>query len=57
LQSFIDDNLWDEARVITNTEMQIPDGIAAPVLKNKKCTAEEIILTDTIEYFINTNRQ
>jgi diaminohydroxyphosphoribosylaminopyrimidine deaminase / 5-amino-6-(5-phosphoribosylamino)uracil reductase len=57
LQSFIDDNLWDEARVITNTEMQIPEGIAAPVLKNEKLTAEEIILTDTIEYFINTNRQ
>jgi diaminohydroxyphosphoribosylaminopyrimidine deaminase / 5-amino-6-(5-phosphoribosylamino)uracil reductase len=57
LQSFIDDNLWDEARVITNTAMQIPDGVAAPVLKNKKFTAEEMILTDTIEYFINTNRQ
>jgi diaminohydroxyphosphoribosylaminopyrimidine deaminase / 5-amino-6-(5-phosphoribosylamino)uracil reductase len=57
LQSFIDDNLWDEARVITNTAMQIPEGITAPVLKDKKLTAEEIILTDTIEYFINTNRQ
>ncbi len=57
LQSFIDDNLWDEARVITNTTMQIPEGIAAPVLKNKQITAEEIILTDTIEYFINNNRQ
>jgi diaminohydroxyphosphoribosylaminopyrimidine deaminase / 5-amino-6-(5-phosphoribosylamino)uracil reductase len=57
LQSFSDDNLWDEARVITNTAMQIPEGITAPVLKDKKLTAEEIILTDTIEYFINTNRQ
>jgi diaminohydroxyphosphoribosylaminopyrimidine deaminase / 5-amino-6-(5-phosphoribosylamino)uracil reductase len=57
LQSFINDNLWDEARVITNTEMQIPEGIAAPVLKNKKCAAEEMMLADKIEYFINTNRQ
>jgi diaminohydroxyphosphoribosylaminopyrimidine deaminase / 5-amino-6-(5-phosphoribosylamino)uracil reductase len=57
LQSFIDDGLWDEARVITNTTMQIPEGIAAPVLKNKQITTEEIILTDTIEYFINNNRQ
>jgi diaminohydroxyphosphoribosylaminopyrimidine deaminase / 5-amino-6-(5-phosphoribosylamino)uracil reductase len=57
LQSFIDDNLWDEARVITNATMQIPEGIAAPVLQHKKCIAAETILTDTIEYFINTNRQ
>jgi diaminohydroxyphosphoribosylaminopyrimidine deaminase / 5-amino-6-(5-phosphoribosylamino)uracil reductase len=57
LQSFIDDNLWDEARVITNTAMQIAEGIAAPVLKKEKYTAEEMMLTDTIEYFINTNRQ
>jgi diaminohydroxyphosphoribosylaminopyrimidine deaminase / 5-amino-6-(5-phosphoribosylamino)uracil reductase len=57
LQSFIDDNLWDEARVITNTAMQISEGITAPVFKNKKCTAEEIMLADTIEYFINNNRQ
>jgi diaminohydroxyphosphoribosylaminopyrimidine deaminase / 5-amino-6-(5-phosphoribosylamino)uracil reductase len=57
LQSFINGNLWDEARIITNTEMQIPEGIAAPVLKNKKCTAEEMVLADKIEYFINTNRQ
>ncbi len=57
LQSFINDNLWDEARVITNTEMQIAAGTVAPILKNKKCTAEEMLLTDKIEYFINTNRQ
>jgi diaminohydroxyphosphoribosylaminopyrimidine deaminase / 5-amino-6-(5-phosphoribosylamino)uracil reductase len=57
LQSFIDDNLWDEARVITNTAMQIAGGIAAPVLQNEKRTAEEIILADTIKYFINKNRQ
>jgi diaminohydroxyphosphoribosylaminopyrimidine deaminase / 5-amino-6-(5-phosphoribosylamino)uracil reductase len=57
LQSFIDNGLWDEARVITNTEMQIPEGIAAPVIKNKKLTGGEIIHTDTIEYFINNNQQ
>jgi diaminohydroxyphosphoribosylaminopyrimidine deaminase / 5-amino-6-(5-phosphoribosylamino)uracil reductase len=57
LQSFIDDNLWDEARVITNTEMQISQGIAAPIIKNKKFIREEIFFTDKIEYFINNNQQ
>ncbi len=36
LQSFIDQNLWDEARVITNREMIIEEGINAPEMKNFK---------------------
>ncbi len=51
LQSFIDENLWDEARVITNVEMVIGKGIDAPVLPNKKLIKEEISGTDKIEYF------
>ena len=31
---FIDQNLWDEARVITNREMIIEKGINAPEMKN-----------------------
>ncbi len=34
LQAFIDDSLWDEARVITNTTLTIADGIPSPTLKN-----------------------
>jgi diaminohydroxyphosphoribosylaminopyrimidine deaminase / 5-amino-6-(5-phosphoribosylamino)uracil reductase len=56
LQSFIDSNLWDEARVITNTGVHIGKGIAAPVLQHKKLVTEEIILTDKINYFTN-NKQ
>jgi diaminohydroxyphosphoribosylaminopyrimidine deaminase/5-amino-6-(5-phosphoribosylamino)uracil reductase len=56
LQSFINSNLWDEARIITNNDMQIGDGVAAPQLKNHQLIAEEIIYTDKIQYFIN-NRQ
>jgi diaminohydroxyphosphoribosylaminopyrimidine deaminase/5-amino-6-(5-phosphoribosylamino)uracil reductase len=56
LQSFINDNLWDEARLITNTGMMIGEGIAAPLLHHQQLTAEEIITTDKIQYFIN-NRQ
>jgi diaminohydroxyphosphoribosylaminopyrimidine deaminase / 5-amino-6-(5-phosphoribosylamino)uracil reductase len=51
LQSFIDENLWDEARVITNVEMIIGKGIDAPALPNKKLMKEEISGTDKIEYF------
>jgi diaminohydroxyphosphoribosylaminopyrimidine deaminase/5-amino-6-(5-phosphoribosylamino)uracil reductase len=32
LQSFIDEGYWDEARVITNNDLEIPGGLAAPVL-------------------------
>ncbi len=34
LQSFIDTGLWDEARVITNEELIIENGIAAAEMKN-----------------------
>ena len=34
LQSFIDQNCWDEARVITNEQLMIDRGIEAPELKN-----------------------
>jgi diaminohydroxyphosphoribosylaminopyrimidine deaminase/5-amino-6-(5-phosphoribosylamino)uracil reductase len=34
LQSFIDQNYWDEARVITNEQLMIDGGIEAPELKN-----------------------
>ena len=56
LQSFINSDLWDEARIITNNEMTIGEGVAAPQLKNHQLTTEEIIYTDKIQYFIN-NRQ
>ena len=32
LQSFIDEGYWDEARVITNNELELPGGLPAPVL-------------------------
>lgn len=53
LQSFIDAGLWDEARVITNEELIIDNGLAAPVLKNKLLSDEQKIGTDLISYFIH----
>lgn len=55
LQSFIDAGLWDEARVITNTTLQIGDGLAAPVLRQEQLVKAAANDTDTIEYFINKN--
>lgn len=51
LQSFIDAQLWDEARVITNTSLQIGEGLAAPVLTNAQKTGEQLLQTDIIELF------
>jgi diaminohydroxyphosphoribosylaminopyrimidine deaminase/5-amino-6-(5-phosphoribosylamino)uracil reductase len=51
LQSFIDQNLWDEARVITNHEMIIEDGINAPEMKSFDLVQQETWFSDTLDYF------
>ena len=51
LQSFIDAGLWDEARIITNTSLNIENGLAAPVLGNADLMTEEQLLDDHIAYF------
>lgn len=51
LQSFINAGYWDEARVITNTEMKADAGIKAPVLQNEIFISEENIQADNISYY------
>jgi diaminohydroxyphosphoribosylaminopyrimidine deaminase/5-amino-6-(5-phosphoribosylamino)uracil reductase len=51
LQSFIDAELWDEAIVITNSELQLQDGIAAPLLIHSALFCEEQILSDRLQFF------
>jgi diaminohydroxyphosphoribosylaminopyrimidine deaminase/5-amino-6-(5-phosphoribosylamino)uracil reductase len=51
LQSFIDEKMWDEARVITNEELTIEHGLAAPELSHFKQTHSENIFTDKIHYY------
>ncbi len=51
LQSFIDENYWDEARVITNTGLQIAKGLRGPQLLNSVKFFEENILSVNISYF------
>jgi diaminohydroxyphosphoribosylaminopyrimidine deaminase/5-amino-6-(5-phosphoribosylamino)uracil reductase len=51
LQSFIDQDLWDEARVITNSEMIIEEGVDAPEMKNFNLVQREKLFSDEITYF------
>jgi diaminohydroxyphosphoribosylaminopyrimidine deaminase/5-amino-6-(5-phosphoribosylamino)uracil reductase len=51
LQSFIDEDYWDEARVITNGDLQLPNGLPAPQLKKARLQTLESVLSDTIRYY------
>lgn len=53
LQSFIDEDMWDEARVITNEELIIKNGLDAPQLVSASKMGEEKIFTDKVEFFTN----
>lgn len=48
LQSFIDEQLWDEARVFMG-ESELADGIAAPTLSGRKTQVEKIAV-DSLKY-------
>ncbi len=53
LQSFIDSNLWDEARIICNEQLIVGEGIAAPALRNQVLQQSENFLSDTIKTYRN----
>ena len=53
LQSFINENYWDEARVITNIDLQIEVGIEAPQLANSVPVSTQKILADRIDHYKN----
>lgn len=53
LQSFIDADFWDEARVITNEKMVIENGIAAPEMKDFLWVTQEKYFNDRINYYQN----
>jgi diaminohydroxyphosphoribosylaminopyrimidine deaminase / 5-amino-6-(5-phosphoribosylamino)uracil reductase len=56
LQSFIDENMWDEARVITNEQLFLGSGLPAPMLNNYQFMSNEDLFTDAIKTFLNTKR-
>jgi diaminohydroxyphosphoribosylaminopyrimidine deaminase / 5-amino-6-(5-phosphoribosylamino)uracil reductase len=51
LQSFIDEGMWDEARVIGNRQLTIGRGLPAPVLTNCEKTGEENVFSDAIHFY------
>ena len=51
LQSFIDEGMWDEARIIKNEELIINNGLNAPVLNGGKKIVEQKFLSDIIEMY------
>jgi diaminohydroxyphosphoribosylaminopyrimidine deaminase/5-amino-6-(5-phosphoribosylamino)uracil reductase len=55
LQSFIDAGLWDEARVITNLELIIPNGIAAPEMKGFLLESQQEYDGDVINFYSRKN--
>lgn len=53
IQSFIDEGSWDEARIITNTGLEISQGLPAPILSPGKKISEQSLLTDQVQIFRN----
>jgi len=51
LQSFIDAGIWDEMRIITNEEINIPGGLSSPEFNNAQLTKSESFGSDTIHYY------
>jgi len=56
LQSFIEEGMWDEARIITNESLMIEQGLAAPELANAQFNFTERILADRIDHYINKDQ-
>jgi diaminohydroxyphosphoribosylaminopyrimidine deaminase/5-amino-6-(5-phosphoribosylamino)uracil reductase len=52
LQSFIDEGIWDEIRLIRGNQ-SAGAGIPAPIISNAKWRQRENMDTDIIEYFVN----
>jgi len=53
LQSFINKNRWNEARIIINETLRIPGGIKAPQLTQAQMIREGHLFSDRIEEYIN----
>ncbi|MFT3747963.1 MAG: bifunctional diaminohydroxyphosphoribosylaminopyrimidine deaminase/5-amino-6-(5-phosphoribosylamino)uracil reductase RibD [Agriterribacter sp.] len=53
LQSFIDEGMWDEARVITNENLEAGEGIRAPALSSFHSIQNEHLFSDRVVYYSN----
>ncbi len=52
LNSFIQEDAWDEARIITNEQLLISQGTDAPNFIKNKFVKSEVMNNDRIDYFI-----
>lgn len=53
LQSFIDENAWDESRIITNTGLFVPHGVKAPQLETGELISTQRVSEDVITVLRN----
>lgn len=53
LKTFVDADVWDEAYIITNKNLQLSSGIAAVQLPEEKLINSFSISTDTVDHYIN----
>lgn len=51
IQSFINNKIWDEARVITNTNLILKSGLAAPILNDSRRGEELKAQKDSIIFY------
>jgi diaminohydroxyphosphoribosylaminopyrimidine deaminase/5-amino-6-(5-phosphoribosylamino)uracil reductase len=51
LQSFIDEGMWDEARIITNENLSVVNGLPAPRIRAAQLRRVEDIASDRVHYF------
>ncbi|AYD46896.1 bifunctional diaminohydroxyphosphoribosylaminopyrimidine deaminase/5-amino-6-(5-phosphoribosylamino)uracil reductase RibD [Arachidicoccus soli] len=49
LQSFINENLWDECRIVTNKDLIIENGLSAPLIENAYLEEDFVLLNNHIE--------
>ena len=54
LQSFIDEEMWDETRIISNRQLTISKGLRAPVLQRSIKADQLNIFSDKIEFYQNS---
>jgi diaminohydroxyphosphoribosylaminopyrimidine deaminase/5-amino-6-(5-phosphoribosylamino)uracil reductase len=51
LQSFIDEDMWDELRIITNEQMIMPEGIAAPFFEKAYKISTTHLTSDRLDVY------
>lgn len=53
LQSFINANVWDEARVITNLNLFLGEGLPSPILAEYCYSKKQVSGSDCIDFYFN----